>query len=301
MAAIQTTADFVIRAEWEDSASDPLIASTEKINLAWRRVRDEQRSVSREFQVNNREVFAAGRAIQSLSSVLSRALTLYNTWNLLQIRVQDANRNVRDSQKDLNEVFAEFGPDSKEFFDAMEAQKEALEEQQRVQRDTSIGYGLMVASIGAMSGQIITNVIPKLKTLNKTLGGVGGRLGSILKIGGGVVGGAMIGGGIMTSQALADKELSLEEKLLSTGEQALGGALLGATIGSVVPGVGTAIGAGVGGAAGLAAGVATNFGGDIAKMLGGQQFTTIINAPTTDEMAKELENAQRRSFSYRGS
>ena len=277
-----------------DEASQPMENAATRINKAWKSMRDEQRTIQREFELNNKTLVQTGRAISAVGNVVHRVTSLYNTWNLLQLRVQNANQNVSDSSANLAEVLNEFGPDSKQYQDALKRNKEALEEQQRAQRDTQIGYALMVTDIATSSGQIITNVIPKLKKLNSTLAAGGSRagiLGKALKGVGAVGGGALLGMGLLESEAISGTPLTDQEKLMNIGQQAAGGALLGATIGSVVPGIGTAIGAGAGAGIGAGVGIATNYGKQI------MQFFT-FNSPTSQELVKQVETAGKKASTF---
>lgn len=294
-------ADVNIQFNFKDNATGRARTAKNEIDQAWTEMRNTQRRAQREFELNNRTLTATSRVLTGLSFTVGRVLSLYNTWNLLQLRVQDANQNLRDSQRDLDEVLAQFGENSPEFQKALERNAEVMEEQKRVQRDVAIGYAIMMTQMIASSGQLVTTVIPRIKKLNTTLAGTGSRLGTIAKIGGGIAGGALVGAGIMTSQALSETELSTEEKLASVAESTLGGALLGATIGSVVPGIGTAIGGAVGAAGGAAVGIGTNFGKEISDFI--QNPIQVINnifAPTSQEIVTEISEQTKRSLTYQG-
>jgi len=164
--------DVLIGLEAEDNASLKIDTATKRINKSFKAMKDEQRAVTRQFELQNQTLVASTRVINVISQGVGRALTLYNTWNLLNIRVQDSNRNVRDSLKDLNEAFTEFGPDSKQFQDALQNYNDALEDQKKTQRDVMIGYALMVTSIIADTARLTTTVLPRLRVFGATLRGL---------------------------------------------------------------------------------------------------------------------------------
>ena len=298
MTSLEQTADFKITTSWEDNASGPLIRSTEKINMAWKNVRNEQRAVRQEFEINNRTLMATSRVAQSVNSVIRRGVSIFQTYSLMQIRSQDATKNLREEQEKLNEVFIEFGPNSKEYMDQLKDVNSAQEEFAKTTKDNFLGTILLVAdAIGSMTVAAIA-AIPKIEALNASLkssGFLGGKGGKIVKGIGAIIGSSLLIEGGMTSGAL-NPDATFEQKLMSTGESALGGAILGATIGSVVPGIGTAIGAGVGAVGGTALGVASNFGPEIMKIL---TINNIINSPTPNQMAVDISNSTKRSVAFR--
>lgn len=164
--------DVLIGLEAEDNASLKIDTATKRINKSFKSMKDEQRAVTRQFELQNQTLVASQRVINVFSQGVNRALTLYNTWNLLSIRVQDSNRNVRDSLRDLNEAYVEFGPDSKQFQDALQNYRDALEDQKNTQRDVMIGYGLMITSIIADTARLTTTALPRLRVFAATLRGL---------------------------------------------------------------------------------------------------------------------------------
>lgn len=167
--SVDTDVNITINAK--DNASSIVDSATKKINKNWKEMHDQQRAVRREFELNNRGLVTTARAIQSVGSMVNRAISLYNTWNIMQIRVQDANRNVYESQQDLNEVLDEYGQDSPQFRKALEANQRALEDQKKAQDDAKLGMGLLVTSLAADATRIITDVVPKFKTLRAVIAG----------------------------------------------------------------------------------------------------------------------------------
>lgn len=164
-------ADVKIILSAEDRASAEVETATQRINKQYRELRLEQRAVRGEFELNNRTFVATTRVLNSLGTIVGRAISLWNTYLLSQIRTQDATRNLRDAQADLNEVIAEFGPNSNEYVKALEREKEAQEDLERANRDNLITYGLIAAQLITMIGHS-TTLIGRLRILQRI--GLGG-------------------------------------------------------------------------------------------------------------------------------
>ena len=172
-AGIDTNVNIIINAE--DNASSVVSSTTQTIEQRFKAHRTQLKAVRMEYELNHRGLLTTMRAMQSVGMVVNRALSIYNSWNLMQLRIQTANKNVSDSQRDLNQILDQFGRDSPEFRRAIEANKQALEDQKKAQDEARLGMALMVISMIADSTRIITTVIPRLrlllgmvKTINRT-------------------------------------------------------------------------------------------------------------------------------------
>lgn len=163
--SLDQNADFTITATWEDNASAPMISSTQKINAAWKQVRNEQRAVTREFEINNRTLVASTRVIRSVNSVLRAGIGAFQTWTLMQTRASNSAKNLRDAQTDLQDVFAEFGPNSEEYIKALKNAKDAQDDFDQTTRDNLLGTLLIVSSTIASIVTGIGTVIPKIRQL----------------------------------------------------------------------------------------------------------------------------------------
>lgn len=285
--SLEQQADFRITTTWEDNASGPMIASTEKINLAWKRVKDEQRAVQRQFEINNRTLVASQRVIQSVNQVVRVGIQIFQTWTLMQIRAQDATKNLRDANLDLNDVLVEFGPNSKEYLDALQQLKDAEEDLAQTNRDNLVGSLLMISiAIGGVSNAAIS-AIPRLKQLMaigrkiktpsvpsktsvptpKTGGGSAGRFGGLGKIGG-------IAGGIASGAASAGLYLA----------QLMGEQNVSAPTSADSPDV------------------ISDSGLENLKKVAGDIYVTItnmINSPTPDQMNKDITDATQRGLAFK--
>lgn len=294
-------ADVAIRLTAEDDASATVDSAVTNINNSYKDFISTTRTASREYITNNQQLFELGRTMTSVGRVTDKAISLFNSYNLMQIRIASATQNVADAQEKLAEAIAQYGPSSSEAEKAgkdLQKQQEALK---KATEDAQIQFALMTASAVAQSGTLISTVIPRIAAFTASLkeaavaeavaaaagGGVGsgtltgvGSLGKAGKImtGLGIVGGGIgLGAGIATSQAFSKDKQDFWTKLMNAGQQAGSGALLGATVGSVVPGLGTGVGAAIGGGLGLASGIASNFGGDISDMMSGKTQNNTFN------------------------
>lgn len=163
--SLDQNADFTITATWEDNASAPMVSSTQKINAAWKQVRNEQRAVTREFEINNRTLVASTRVIRSVNSVLRAGIGAFQTWTLMQTRASNSAKNLRDAQSDLQDVFSEFGPNSEEYIKALKNAKEAQDDFDQTTKDNLLGTLLLVSSTIASIVTGIGTVIPKIRQL----------------------------------------------------------------------------------------------------------------------------------------
>ena len=163
--SLEQQADFKIITSWEDNSTQPMISSLEKTNLAWKRVRDETKAVQRQFEVNNRTLVATQRVFHTVNSVLRTGMQIYQTYTLMQIRAQDATRNLADSTKNLNDTIAEFGFNSKEAHDVLQQQKKDAEDLAKTNTDNLVGsIWLVVTAISAVF-TAATSAIPRVKQL----------------------------------------------------------------------------------------------------------------------------------------
>lgn len=285
---LEQQADFRITTTWEDNSTQPMIASLEKTNLAWKRVRDETRTVQRQFEINNRTLIATQRVFHSVNSVLRTGMQIYQTYTLMQIRAQDATRNLRDANDDLNDVLAEFGPNSKEYLDALKKQKEAAEDLAKTNSDNLVGsIWLIVTALGSVF-TAATSAIPRVKQLlalggkvgakvpskapvstsvpaGKSGGGLGGKFGGkIGGIGAGIASGAL-SAGLFLAQLMGEQNVSAPTSADSQD-------------------------------------VISDNGFENLKKVAGDIYvsiTNMINSPTPDQMNKDITNATQRALAFK--
>ena len=290
MSSIETDVNITINSD--DKASAQIETSAAKINKAWKSIRDEQRLVQRQFEVNNQTFIATTRVMNQVGSIVGRLTSLYNTYTLMQIRNQDAARNLSEEQRGLNEVLAEFGPNSEEFVRQLDRIKAAEEQVEAASRDTAIGYALIIAQIATLSGRLPT-LISRLKGLKGVLGGKGAAaVASKSAVGG--VGSATGAAGAAGAGAAASKIPSIIGKAASiSAGVATGGALIGLDIASNIQE------AGGGGNESLPGGL--DAFGPAAGKLSQIINNIVINAPTAEEIIKTLQDAVSGAVTFRGS
>ena len=180
-------ADVHITINAEDHASVQVESAAKKINRQWREMRLEQRAVQQSFELSNRKFTATARVLRQMGSVMMRVQTIFNTYQLAQIRMQDATRNLAEAKRRLSDAIVQNGLDSKE---AIEAQEDLT---QFENQETNATIGNIIQGISA-------ELRPELcRYLSRALGGIGGALGGALgKVKlpiGGAAGG--IGAGVM--------------------------------------------------------------------------------------------------------
>ena len=283
-----------------DQASGVVQSSTQNINNAWKSMRDQQRSVQREFELSNTKFVATSRVINAVGQGIGRMISIYNTFTLSQIRMQNAAQAVSDAQDRVNQALIDFGPDSEQYKKALKDQQNALDQQNQTTQQVEIGYGLMAVGVIADVTRMVNQVIPKLNMLRgamstvNTAGGTPGAMGPTIPFGSstagklakgaGIAGGAGLGiAGFLQSGAM-NPNATDQDKLMSTLEMAGGGALAGLMVGGP-------IGALIGGGIGAGAGIASNYG---------QQLTQIfnINGPSADQVVKSATSAAKLAQNY---
>ena len=291
--SLEQQADFKITTSWQDNSTQPMISSLEKTNLAWKRVRDETKAVQRQFEVNNRTLVATQRVFHTVNSVLRTGMQIYQTYTLMQIRAQDATRNLADSTKNLNDTIAEFGFNSKEAHDVLQQQKKDAEDLAKTNTDNLVGsIWLVVTAISAVF-TAATSAIPRVKQL------------------------LSLGRKIIPSKAPIETTVPSKAPIETTVPSAKGRGL-DAKIGRSV-GIGTGISSGVLSAAFYLAqlmgeqnasaptsadspDVISESGFENLKKVAGDIYITInnmINSPTPDQMNTDITNSTQRALAFK--
>ena len=196
-AGVDTNVNIKINAE--DNASGVVNSTTQNLENRFKAHRTQLRMVRMEYELNHRGLITTMRAMQSVGMVVNRGISLYNSWNLMQIRTQTASKNLADAQKDVNQAMNEFGIGSPEYIRALERQSEATKADADASRDAKIQFALMVVSLIADSTRIATSVIPRLAQLRGLIRSINRMPVSpaMPSVGGGA--GGMIGGGLGTA------------------------------------------------------------------------------------------------------
>jgi Mg2+ and Co2+ transporter CorA len=175
---MSVNADVNINIDATTPAVQKVDDATNKINQNWVAMRNQQRAVQREFELNNRTLVRTGRLLNTVGSIVQRVISIYNTWQLLQIRNQLATKNLADAQRDLQDIFVEYGGTSREFQDGQRRVQEEHQKMIDLANENIIAYTLMVTAIIAQSGRLVTSVIPKLRSVTTAIKNVGSATGA---------------------------------------------------------------------------------------------------------------------------
>ncbi len=166
-------ADVKITLTADDQASGVVDSATANINKSYRAMLQEQNAVGRQYLVNNQQVFALGRAMQSTGRIVDRSLALFNSYNLMQIRIATTAQTAMDAQERLAQTIAEYGANSVQAQRAAKEANNAQEAAAKAAKEAKIQFALMVASMIAQSGTMIVTVIPRITALASALLGLG--------------------------------------------------------------------------------------------------------------------------------
>ena len=219
MSSLDADVNIILHAE--DRASPEVTNAIKRMSTSWRDHQAQTRAVTRSYEMQNKTMFATARAIQSVGNVVNRAISIYNSFTLTQIRLQDAARNSTEATLNYNEAVARSGEGSPEAIKAADARTQALKAEKEATDQATIGYAFMVISIIADTTRLMTSVVPRLKALIALTRGagaagaasaVGGLGGAAAGKGGGKFGGAlgMLGtaGGIAAVGAIGASAIS---------------------------------------------------------------------------------------------
>lgn len=168
--SVDADVNIILRAD--DQASGTVDSATKSINANWKQMNDVQRAAGREFQVNHSQLFALGRAMTATGRIVDHSISLFNSYNLMQLRLETATQNTADAQERLAQAIAQYGPNSTEAIKAAKDLKKVQDEAKKASDEARIQFALMVASAVAQSGTLVTTVIPRLLALRTALFGV---------------------------------------------------------------------------------------------------------------------------------
>lgn len=219
-------ADVGIILNATDNASGTVDSATKQINQSFRTMNQQQNAMGRQFLTNNQSLYSFGRSMQSVGRITNQAISLFNSYNLMQIRMQQASDDAADAQEKLSEAIAEYGPNSQQAITAAEQVQKAQQAQQQADQQSKTQFVLMVASMVAQSGQLITTVIPRLLALSTTLQSSSFTNALNIASKGGIGTGTISGGGAIEGIGTA----------LATGGAAATASVIGAGVGGALAG-----------------------------------------------------------------
>jgi hypothetical protein len=141
----------------------------------------QERLLSADFKANHSNFF---RSVDVMSSVGRTALTvnsIFQNYNLTQLRVSQIQKEVRDSTLKLKEAQDQYGLGSVKWRQAAEQHNQVLEEQKRVMADLPAQYltmGLSALYAARPIGQLTQKVFAWSKTAQIARQASGGFMGS---------------------------------------------------------------------------------------------------------------------------
>lgn len=156
----------------EDRASEEVQAAAKRINDEYHKMENVNKAVSRSTILNNRELFATARVLNSIGAVANRVMGVYTQYNIMQIRLAETAENVAEAEEDMRRAILENGPGSEEAIQASRRLRDAQEAQTRATQESQfamIGFGL---SLATSAGSVI-NAIPRIQQLAAALRGLG--------------------------------------------------------------------------------------------------------------------------------
>lgn len=163
--------DAVINLKANDQASPVVDAATKNILNNYKVMRQEIKSVTAEFQLQNQSLIAAANAFRSVGSIAGSFMNVFTQFQTMQIRVTDANNRLILAQLHYNQVLSEQGPGTNDAIAASIQLQEAKTGVAQATQQETIGYIGMGLELGSAVSQII-NAIPVFERLITKLGAV---------------------------------------------------------------------------------------------------------------------------------
>lgn len=150
-----------------DTATPVVDAGTKKILQNYKVLRQEQRSVRAEFELNHRTLVDTANAFRAVGNIASNLTNIYTKYNIMQLRVSDANRRLREAQSDYNRILVENGPGTEEAIRASRELDDAKREATQAQQEQTLGMIGFVFELGT-SISLIVSAIPKIRELGNS-------------------------------------------------------------------------------------------------------------------------------------
>jgi hypothetical protein len=195
---LSADADARINLTLNDEASAGVTAAANEINSSlgsvgnsaddtarrYRQFRKENLQLGREFQISHRTLFDGMRVMQGVGRVAGTAVHAFNTWNIAQIRVSEANERVTDTQKALNEAILSGDPEA--IAEAQQAHADAVKALGDATLQTNLQLGLLALQTIPSLFTGVVKLIPEIKNLAASLGlmnaaGAAGGAGALAK------------------------------------------------------------------------------------------------------------------------
>lgn len=147
----QLDADVRIVMTAEDRASSEVKDATQRINSEFRGLQQQQRAVGRGFALQHRTLFEAGQALRTVGSLAHTATSIYQRYNIMQLRVEEGARDLAKAQEKVRETLQRYGAASSEYRRALEDEADALRKTKQLQQENIINnIGLATSALTAI-------------------------------------------------------------------------------------------------------------------------------------------------------
>lgn len=118
--------------------------------------------VRQAFELQHQTFFRTIRTLQSAGRAAGALTNIYTKFNVMQIRLQDAAKNYREAQEAVNQAFAEGGPLSEDYAQAVKNAADAQQELKRAQDESILGmagFGVeIIGTVALIAGQLIPQI-----------------------------------------------------------------------------------------------------------------------------------------------
>jgi hypothetical protein len=211
-----TDADVRIILNAEDNASEVVTAASRRINREFTDWTRQNKALERSMILNNKTFFETAQTISRVGNIAQKGLGIWQSYNIQQMRVADAKKNVAQITRELNQAMADGDIEGAAML--TEQLADANAELSRTSMDANIQLAFMIPAFVGMASDI-ARLIPQVRSLAVAYGLLGrnakgavagtaltGALGG-LSAGGAGLGGAAVGGiggklkGVMGSTA----------------------------------------------------------------------------------------------------
>jgi hypothetical protein len=175
----------------EDRASDSVQSAVTRINSRYRDFRNTQRAVGRGFELEHQGFSNTIRSLTTVGRVAHTATSIFQRYNVMQLRMEQGARSLKRAQSDLSEAISKYGANSAQ---AAKASANLTEEQAKnaaLQRENILNN----AGLG-LSGLTTLGTLNRNGALGRGIQKLGGAKQAGIKAGaavGGLLGGAEIG------------------------------------------------------------------------------------------------------------
>jgi hypothetical protein len=100
----------------------------------------QERLLSQDFKAQHSNFFRTVDTLSSVGHVATRVTSIFQGYNIMQLRLRDVNKEVTESQRRLNEAMSQYGAGSMQARREMENYNKALESQKQIQSELPAQY-----------------------------------------------------------------------------------------------------------------------------------------------------------------